>query len=125
MALEPNSIRQAVNGRSPGEEAARVVAAIVASAFTVPIEEIRGLGRRGTKPGAFARQVAMYLAHTRLGLSYTAAGALFGRDRTTAAHACHIVEDRREDGRIDAIVDCLERAIDRWPNLTPSGGGSN
>jgi chromosomal replication initiation ATPase DnaA len=60
---------------------------------------------------SFARQIAMYLAHTQLGLSYTGAGNLFGRDRTTARHACRQVEDRREDPRVDSMLDCLERAI--------------
>ena len=54
----------------------------------------------------------MYLAHTRLGLSYAGAGSLFGRDRTTAAYACRQVEERREDPRLDSILDYLERAID-------------
>jgi chromosomal replication initiation ATPase DnaA len=57
----------------------------------------------------------MYLAHTRLHLPLTAAGALFGRDRTTAAHACKKVEDRREEVRLDLLLDCLERAIDVGP----------
>lgn len=57
----------------------------------------------------------MYISHTRLGLSYTAVGFAFGRDRTTAAHACRTVEERREDPAVDAVVDLLERAIDVWP----------
>ena len=90
------------------------VVATVASAFALRPEQIRGL-RRGSSRAAFARQVAIYLLHTRLGLSYSASGALFGRDRTTAAYACRVVEEKREDARIDGIVDCLERAIDNLP----------
>ncbi|MCR4282019.1 MAG: hypothetical protein NUV72_03195 [Bauldia sp.] len=104
-----------------GYGAARLVAAIVASAFAVGPNEIRRLGR-GKASAAFARQVAIYLSHTRLGFNYTDAGFLFGRDRTTAAHACRTVEDRREDPRVDAILDCLERAIDLWPGLTRGPG---
>ncbi len=88
-----------------------VLEAMVASAFSVKREAIRD-SRRGRAGTAFARQVAIYLSHTRLGLTYTEAGAVFGRDRTTVAHACRKVEEKREDPRIDAVVDYLERAID-------------
>jgi chromosomal replication initiation ATPase DnaA len=94
--------------------AARFVAAVVASAFRIVPDTI-GTGRRGSAEVAFARQVAIYLSHTCLGLSYAAAGALFGRDRTTAAHACRKVEDLREDKTFDAILDYLERALAVWP----------
>ena len=53
----------------------------------------------------------MYLAHVGLGLSYTDAGRLFGRDRTTVAHACRLVEERREDPRFDASLDYLEQTL--------------
>jgi hypothetical protein len=43
---------------------------------------------------------------------------MFDRDRTTAAHACRTVEDCRDDPRFDAALDCLERAIDLWPQLS-------
>ena len=36
------------------------------------------------------------------------AGALFGRDRTTVAHACAVIEDRRENPRFDEMVAALE-----------------
>jgi chromosomal replication initiation ATPase DnaA len=66
---------------------------------------------RGIARVALARQVAMYLAHVGCGLSMTAAGALFGRDRTTVAHACLIVEDRRDDPMFDRALDLLEWAV--------------
>lgn len=84
---------------------------IVAGAFGLGVAEIRS-SRRGAAEVSFARQVAMYLAHTRLGLPLAATGRLFGRDRTTARHACRRVEDRREDPRVDGLIDCLERALD-------------
>lgn len=99
----------------PGNRRIDLVAGLVASAFRLPAAAIRA-NRRGHAPAAFARQVAMYIAHTRLGLSYTAVGSSFGRDRTTAAHACRTVEERREDPAIDALVDLLERAIDSCPS---------
>jgi len=66
---------------------------------------------RGTARVALARQVAIYLARTRLGLSFTEAGRLFRRDRTTAAHACRRIEETRDDAVFDAMIDRLDAAI--------------
>ncbi len=74
---------------------------------------------RGTARVAFARQLAIYLARTRLGLSYTEAGRLFRRDRTTAAHACQRVEELRDDAAMDALVERLEQRV---APATPNGG---
>lgn len=90
---------------------------IVSAAFGLKPADLES-GSRGRADIAFARQVAMYLANTRLRLSYNVIGRMFGRDRTTARHACRTVEDRREDPRVDSILDCLERAIDLWPGQT-------
>jgi chromosomal replication initiation ATPase DnaA len=62
--------------------------------FDVEIADLRA-PTRAWPQAAFARQVAMYLAHVVCGLSLTAVGTLFQRDRTTVAHACGVVEDRR------------------------------
>jgi len=78
-----------------------------AAAFGVPAKELRRRSRRGAEV-AFARQSAMYLAHVVLGLTYDEVGLLFGRHRTTAAHACRRVEDRRDDREIDIRLDMLE-----------------
>lgn len=101
--------------RQPGS-AEVFLRAIVSAAFGLRPEALEASGR-GPAEIAFARQVAMYLAHTRLRLPYVTAGSMFGRDRTTARHACRKVEDRREDPRIDSILDYLERAVDLWPRL--------
>jgi chromosomal replication initiation ATPase DnaA len=59
---------------------------------------------------AFARQSAMYLAHVAFGLSYSEVARAFGRDRTTAAYACQLIEHRRDDPAIDALLGSLEDA---------------
>ncbi len=82
---------------------------LVAGALGVAAADLRTPGR-GRAPVAFARQTAMYLAHTGLGLNYSEVGRLFRRDRTTAAHACQVVEERRDDPRIEATLTQLERA---------------
>ncbi len=81
--------------------------AATAAAFGVSPRALRA-STRGTADIAFARQSAMYLAHVALGLSYNRAGRLFRRDRSTAAHACHVVEDRRDDPDIDRRLALLE-----------------
>ena len=82
----------------------------VAAVFDVEIGELRA-PTRSSPEAAFARQVAMYLAHVVCGLNLTAIGALFHRDRTTVAHACGVVEDRRDDPDLDARIEHLERAV--------------
>ncbi|MBN8963260.1 MAG: DNA replication initiation protein [Rhizobiales bacterium] len=68
---------------------------------------------RGTPQVAFARQVALYLTHVCFGLSFAAVGRMFHRDRTTVAHACRVIEDRRDDRELDRRLAALERACRR------------
>lgn len=85
----------------------RLLQEATAAAFAVPVDELRARSRRAAEV-AFARQSAMYLAHVVLGLPYDAVGLLFRRDRTTAAHACRRVEDRRDDPAVDRLLQMLE-----------------
>jgi len=78
--------------------------------FEVPVQDIRA-PRRCAARTAFARQVAMYLAHVVFGLSLTEVGILFGRDRTTVAHGCAVVEDRRDDPVFDRALAVAEFAL--------------
>ena len=39
----------------------------------------------------------------------------FARDRSTVAHACHQIEDRRDDPKIDDMLDQLEAALRAAP----------
>lgn len=63
---------------------------------------------RGRSRVAFARQVAMYLAHVTFGLTLTTVGRAFGRDRTTVSHACALVEDARDNPELDRTLELLE-----------------
>ncbi len=96
---------------NPGGQA-DVINAAVAAAFTVPIGELHATTRRRA-PVALARQSAMYLAHVAFGLSFTEVGRVFGRDRTTAAHACRRIEDRRADVGLDTALAELEHVLRR------------
>jgi chromosomal replication initiation ATPase DnaA len=82
--------------------------ALVGARLAVPLSELVSTTRRSAA-AAFARQVAMYLAHVSFGANYSEIGRAFGRDRTTAAHACRIVEERRDDPRLDSTLEQLER----------------
>ena len=75
---------------------------------------------RGRARVALARQVAMYLAHVGCGLSLTETGRLFERDRTTVAHACGVIEDRRDDPIFDRVLDLLEWAVPVLPRRPTS-----
>lgn len=86
----------------------RHVEQAVAFVFGVDVEELRR-PTRGPAGAAFARQVAMYLVHVGCGFTLTETGRLFDRDRTTVAHACGVVEDRRDDRSLDEALDWLER----------------
>ncbi len=104
---------------------AQIIGMIVATAFQVPVADISA-PTRGCASVAAARQVALYLVHVGFGLTLTQTGTLFGRDRTTVAHACRSVEERREDPDFDACLDYLEIAariyIDSRANSHPCRG---
>jgi chromosomal replication initiation ATPase DnaA len=82
----------------------------VVQVFGVGHDDLHRMSR-GRARIALARQVAMYLAHVACGLSLTDTGRLFGRDRTTVAHACGVIEDRRDDPLFDRALDLLEWAV--------------
>lgn len=84
-----------------------MVEAAVAATFAVHPAALQSR-TRGVYVVAFARQAAMYLAHVVFGLSFTDIGHAFGRDRTTAAHACRLIEERRDDPAVDALLAALE-----------------
>lgn len=88
------------------------IEAVVQQVFGVSARELHGL-TRGEARVALARQVAMYLAHVGCGLTLTDVGRLFQRDRTTVAHACAVIEDRRDERTFDAALDLMERILGR------------
>ena len=55
------------------------------------------------------RQIAMYVCHVALRMPQHEIAIAFGRDRTTVGHACHVVEDRRDDPFFDDFVSAVER----------------
>jgi len=80
---------------------------IAARAFGVTIPEIAAKGRSRARV-AYARQVAMYLCHVVGRMSLSEISIAFERDRTTVAHACHVIEDRRDSDLFDREISGLE-----------------
>jgi Bacterial dnaA protein helix-turn-helix len=66
---------------------------------------------RGRAPVCEARQISMYLARVCFNLSSTQVGQMFKRDRTTVAHACTVVEHRRDDMGFDLFLTKLELIV--------------
>jgi hypothetical protein len=91
----------------------RAAEAAAALAFQVPLANLRS-AQRCTASIVRARQTAIYLVRVGFEMSYTDLGRSFGRDRTTAAHACRAVEDRRDDARFDCGLSALEAGLARW-----------
>jgi len=85
---------------------------VVAAVFNVAMREIDA-PTRSRAHIAFARQTAMYLCNVACGMSLTEVAQQFGRDRTTVSHACHLVEDRRDDDSFDQLLEHLETDIRR------------
>jgi chromosomal replication initiation ATPase DnaA len=95
---------------SVDSQPATVAVAVVAQVFAVPAADLMRT-TRGRAGVALARQIAMYLAHVVGGQTLTDIGQHFQRDRTTVAHACRLVESRRDDPSFDRVVELLEWII--------------
>ena len=107
--LQPPRVRRQ-RRRLPDRFVRLMVEQAVSQVFLVASTELWS-GSRGPRGEVFARQVAMYLAHVSCGLNLIETGHLFGRDRTTVAHACKVVEALRDDGHFDRSLELLEGVI--------------
>ena len=96
-------------------ERGRLAAAMASSALGTSLDEVLG-GNRSMKV-IFTRQVAMYLTAAGLGLSYCRAAMAFGCDPSTVAHACRVIEVKRDEPRFDRWLDLLEQALVQAPVL--------
>jgi len=118
----PSASRTVIGGFSARRAAVRTarllhedhdIAAIISAVAEERTVNVHALLQtsRGTAEIALARQLAMYLAHTLLGRTMEDVGRLLGRDRTTVAHACAVIEDRREKRDFDRAVERIENAV--------------
>lgn len=98
--------------------AAAFVTSLVALATGVPAREIAAPTRARPR-AARARQIAMYLAHVGYAWPMARVALAFGRDRTTASHACHRIEDLRDDAAFDERLTALEACLRQAPEPCP------
>ena len=110
FGLQPAVRRRRRTRRVPEPVLRQVLEQAVIQVFAVPTCDVWA-GTRGHPNVAFARQVAMYLAHVSCGLNLSDVGRLFGRDRTTVAHACSVIEDRRDEPGFDRALDLIEGIV--------------
>ena len=104
-------VRRMPLSRRIGDRAAcRAVRQVVAEVITLLGERL--MERRDRRRLAcHVRQIAMYVCHVTLRMPQQEIGIAFGRDRTTVGHACHVVEDRRDDPLFDDFVSAIERIV--------------
>jgi len=120
--LQPSRVFSPSSPHLPDALLREVLEQAVLRVFMVGRAELWS-GTRGHARAAYARQVAMYLAHVACGLSLTEVGRVFARDRTTVAHACGLVEDLRDDPVIDRSLELLEGVLrNLMPAQAPRGG---
>lgn len=102
--------RGALSADQFGDKEALVLACMVARSHGVTVKELF-THSRSRAPIAATRQLAMYLMHVLLSRSLTEVGRFFGRDRTTVAYACRVVEDMRDMPEFDTETSILEDDI--------------
>ena len=87
-----------------------VAVSLAASTFGVPPQDVLSQ-RRGRNAASHGRQIAIYLGHVALGLSFSDLAAIFGRDRASIRHAVTRIEDRRDDPGFDLWLSALETCL--------------
>jgi len=83
---------------------------VVSIALNVSLVELQSKSRSKADV-AMARQIAMYLAHTKFRIILTEIGLHFRRDRTTVSYACAQVEDKRDEFSFDLMICQLEALL--------------
>lgn len=86
----------------------RIVRQVIAEMTELTGDRVQ-LRRDRRRTACHVRQIAMYVCHVALEIPMSDIGDAFGRDRTTVAHACGVVEDRRDDPAYDDFVSAIER----------------
>lgn len=94
----------------PVSAACRIVWRLVAEVIMLSGDRVRlRRDRRGLTRQI--RHVSIYVCHVALCITMREIGQAFGLDRTTVRHACHVVEDRRDDAAFDAFLCAIERMV--------------
>lgn len=110
---------EAIEGDIRRAELAR---AMVSYALDMPMDDARDF-RRGSRLSVLARQAAIYLCHVACGMSLGNVAQAFRRDRSTVSHACHAVEDRRDDPLFDAWIEAMTQSLRLAPGMMDGNRG--
>ena len=107
-----------ISARPPSraEFATRLVVRLVSNSQNLEESAVMDTSR-GSSEISRARQIAMYLLHTSLSMPYGTVARLFGRDRTTVAHACRTIEDLRDVPASDDEIVKLEGILELLTQL--------
>lgn len=92
----------------PAKTVCRIVAQMTAEMVSLLTDRV-AVRRDRRRLSCHVRQIAMYVCHVALSMPMQDIGRAFGRDRSTVGHACHAVEDRRDDRAFDEFVSAVER----------------
>jgi hypothetical protein len=70
--------------------------------------------KRGRPSLSCSKQLAAYLVHVSLSISYTTISSHFHCDRGTIEAACGRVEDLRDNVQLDTLINLYETALFAW-----------
>ena len=82
-------LRRYLPSRAKKDGSLQAIAAVVADAYGVTIDQMQGTGRKNPYP----RQVAMYFARELTDETVVSIGAYFHRDHTCVSHSHQVVLD--------------------------------
>jgi chromosomal replication initiation ATPase DnaA len=102
---------------------AQLIVAAVTLEFGTPYMDVKSKSR-GSSDVCFARQLSIYLMNVVYGISLSRIGRAFNRDRSTASHACNVMEDYREDPQLDKKIARLEEFLNASTTLSACEGVS-
>lgn len=97
------------------EDQARGLLAMSLASYALDVPLALMSDVRRSPAAAFARKVAMYVAHTGMGMTLGRVAAAFGRDRSTVASACRAIERQRDDPQFNRWLEALEHSAAAAP----------
>jgi chromosomal replication initiation ATPase DnaA len=89
------------------DERAHALIKCISALRRIPLYDLLD-DQRGLAAVCETRQLAMYLVHVVLSRPQDEVGRLFGRQRSTVAHACQVIEDQREAPEIEREIARIE-----------------
>lgn len=99
-----------ISGEAASIAACDGIIDLLAAFFSVNSRLLRS-SSRSAHDIARVRQIGMYVAHVTLGLRMADVAAGFSRKKSTVVHACHLIEDMREDIEFDRVVGRAEEIV--------------